>query len=62
MLPRDDVALNTVVAEPIPLPRIPNPTCADVEQWHGTYVSALQRLYDAHKAQFGHHGRELEVF
>lgn len=62
LLPRDDVALNTVVAEPIPLPRIPNPTCADVEQWHGTYVSALQRLYDAHKAQFGHHGRELEGF
>lgn len=62
LLPRDDVALHTVVAEPVRLPRIENPTRSDVEQWHCAYVAALTRLYDTHKAQFGYHDRELEVF
>ena len=44
--------LHTVVAEPVRLPRIENPTRADVEQWHGAYVAALTRLYDTHKAQW----------
>ncbi|CAH0368606.1 unnamed protein product [Pelagomonas calceolata] len=62
LLPRDDVALHTVVAEPVHLPKIANPTRSDVEKFHGAYVTALTRLYDTHKAQFGYHGRELEVF
>ena len=62
LLPRDDVALHTVVAEPVRLPRIENPTRSDVEKYHGAYVTALTRLYDTHKAQFGYHDRELEVF
>ena len=50
------------MAEPVRLPKIANPTRADVEKYHGAYVAALTRLYDAHKAQFGYHDRELEVF
>ena len=62
LLPRDDVALHTVVAEPVKLPKIANPSRSDVKKYHGAYVAALTRLYDTHKAQFGYHDRELEVF
>ena len=33
-LPRDDVAIHTVVGAPLQLPRITHPTKADVEHWH----------------------------
>ena len=40
LLPRDDVALHTVVAGPCDA-GIENPTRSDVEQWHCAYVAAL---------------------
>merc|ERR1719464_2210834 len=35
LLPRGDVELNTVFGEVLQLPRIEDPTTAQVEEWHG---------------------------
>lgn len=61
LLPRDDVALHTVIAHPIKLPKIEQPTADDVAHWHGRYVAALQAIYDDHKARFGYGDRELDL-
>ena len=61
LLPRDDVPLHTVIAHPIKLPKIPNPTNEDVAHWHGEYLASLRAIYDDHKARFGYAGRELDV-
>ncbi|KAH8061841.1 2-acylglycerol O-acyltransferase [Aureococcus anophagefferens] len=61
LLPRDDVALHTVIAHPVKLPKIEQPTADDVAHWHGRYVAALQAIYDDHKARFGYGHRELDL-
>ena len=60
-LPDPKAALLTVVGEPLQLPRIEAPAAADVALWHGRYCDALQRLFDAHKAQAGCPDAELEL-
>ena len=62
LLPRDDVPLHTVIAEPVQLPLIPNPTNEDVAHWHAKYVAAVVAIYDGHKVRFGYGDRVLEVF
>jgi len=62
LLPRDDVPLHTVIAEPVQLPLIPNPTNEDVAHWHAKYVAAVVAIYDGHKVRFGYGDRALEVF
>jgi Diacylglycerol acyltransferase len=60
-LPRQDVALHTVIGSPVKLPQIDQPTPADVQQWHKAYVNAVQEIFDSYKEQFGYSGRELEI-
>ena len=60
-LPRHDVAVNTVVGSPLQLPRIEEPTKADVEHWHGRYIEELVALFDRHKSRFGYADRQLEL-
>ena len=38
LAPNDNVSLITVVGSPLQLPRIEEPTDADVDEWHGKYV------------------------
>jgi 2-acylglycerol O-acyltransferase 2 len=59
LLPRPDVALDTVVGASIQLPRIANPSAEEVAHWHAVYVSELRRVYDSYKAQFGYGDRAL---
>jgi len=55
------VQINTVVAEPIALPLIAEPTAADVAKWHGVYMDTLVRIFEAHKGRFGCADRTLEL-
>eukprot|EP00747_Dinoflagellata_sp_TGD_P069426 gnl/TRDRNA2_/TRDRNA2_156130_c0_seq2.p2 gnl/TRDRNA2_/TRDRNA2_156130_c0~~gnl/TRDRNA2_/TRDRNA2_156130_c0_seq2.p2 ORF type:complete len:109 (-),score=11.54 gnl/TRDRNA2_/TRDRNA2_156130_c0_seq2:150-476(-) len=61
LLPRDDVAIHTVVGSPIQLPQIDNPTDEEVAKYHKIYIDALVAMYDRHKATFGYADRRLEV-
>ncbi|XP_028923544.1 diacylglycerol O-acyltransferase 2-like protein 6 [Ornithorhynchus anatinus] len=45
--------ITTVVGEPLPLPKVENPSQEMVDHYHGLYVAALRRLFDRHKAQYG---------
>jgi len=60
-LPRRDVALQTVMGAPVQLPRIEDPSEADVAIWHASYVAALKEVFDTHKGRFGYGDRELEI-
>ncbi|KAJ3284869.1 Diacylglycerol O-acyltransferase 2 [Rhizoclosmatium sp. JEL0117] len=44
--------VNVVFGEPLHLPRIENPTQEEIQEYHGLYVEALQKLFDAHKDRF----------
>lgn len=62
LLPRCDVALETVIGNPIQLPKIPNPTQADIDKWHDHYIDKLVDLFERNKAKFGYPDRTLELF
>lgn len=61
MIPRGDVALNTVFGEVLELPRIEEPTVEQVGEWHDKYMAAVNRVFETHKAQFGYADRKLEI-
>lgn len=60
-LPRRDVALHTVLGAPVQLPRVEDPSEAEVAAWHARYVAAITEVFDTHKARFGYGDRELEI-
>lgn len=35
------------------LPKIPNPTQADIDKWHAHYIEKLVDLFERNKAKFG---------
>ncbi|XP_006908582.1 acyl-CoA wax alcohol acyltransferase 1 [Pteropus alecto] len=43
----------TVVGEPLPLPKIENPSQEMVDKYHTLYMDALCKLFDQHKTQHG---------
>ncbi|XP_006193964.1 diacylglycerol O-acyltransferase 2-like protein 6 [Camelus dromedarius] len=45
--------ITTVVGEPLPLPRIERPNKKTVDKYHALYISALRKLFDQHKVQYG---------
>jgi len=47
-IPRDEKLLY-VRGKPLGLPHIPDPTDADINQWHAKYVSEVKRLYNENK-------------
>lgn len=61
LLPRQGVELLTYVGPPLELPKITNPTTAEVSEWHGKYVTALRELFDKHKGEAGKPDAKLEV-
>ena len=60
-LPRSDVAIHTVLGQPLILPRIDNPTPEDVQKYHSLYLQHLQQLFETHKVRFGYGDRQLEI-
>ncbi|OQR92322.1 diacylglycerol acyltransferase [Achlya hypogyna] len=51
-LPKNDLAMHTVVGPPLVLPTIPTPSNADVQKYHQLYIDALVGLFNRHKAAF----------
>ncbi|XP_048348989.1 diacylglycerol O-acyltransferase 2 [Sphaerodactylus townsendi] len=45
--------INTVVGEPITIPKIENPSQKEIDFYHSLYVSSLRKLFDKHKTKFG---------
>ena len=62
LLPRRDVQLETVVGNPFELPKIDNPTQADIDKWHKIYIEKLVDLFERNKAKFGYGDRKLELW
>lgn len=42
-----------MVGEPLPLPKIENPSEEIVAKYHTLYIDALRKLFDQHKTKFG---------
>lgn len=51
-MPRSSVDIVTVVGKPLELPTIKHPTKREVKTFHAMYVSALQALFEKHKAKY----------
>uniref|UniRef100_A0A8C0W705 Acyltransferase n=1 Tax=Castor canadensis TaxID=51338 RepID=A0A8C0W705_CASCN len=45
--------VTTIVREPLPLPKIENPSQEMVAKYHALYIDALRKLFDQHKTKFG---------
>ncbi|XP_052027904.1 diacylglycerol O-acyltransferase 2-like protein 6 [Apodemus sylvaticus] len=45
--------ITTVVGEPLPVPKILNPDKDTVAKYFELYISALRKLFDQHKAEYG---------
>ncbi|XP_049727648.1 diacylglycerol O-acyltransferase 2-like protein 6 [Elephas maximus indicus] len=45
--------ITTVVGEPMPIPKVQNPNKETVDKYHALYISALRKLFDQHKVQYG---------
>ena len=63
LLPRSvDVA--TIGGTPLVLPKIDNPTKADIDEWHGKYCEALVAHYERWEGEYGAYNgkRGLEVW
>ena len=55
------VPQDIVFGDPISLPHILEPTKEQVAAAHDTFIAALTKLFDAHKAEYGYPNRKLEV-
>ncbi|XP_044538432.1 acyl-CoA wax alcohol acyltransferase 2-like [Gracilinanus agilis] len=54
--------ITTIVGEPLPIPKIENPSQETVNKYHALYVKALRKLFDEHKTQYGiSETQELEI-
>jgi Diacylglycerol acyltransferase len=49
VLPKRNGHLYIVCGAPITLPKITNPTKADVQKWHATYMTELVKLFEEYK-------------
>jgi len=56
------VHLITYLGEPLQLPKIAEPTTADVATWHAKYIVALQANFDKNKKAAGRPDAVLEVW
>ena len=53
--------MTTVVGAPLQLPRIAKPTPADVAEWHGKYVKALEATFEKHRATYAKEGAAAKL-
>ncbi|MBN3294411.1 DGAT2 acyltransferase, partial [Polypterus senegalus] len=47
------MSINTVVGEPITVPKIENPTQEEIDQYHDLYIHSLIKLFEKYKTKFG---------
>jgi hypothetical protein len=51
-----------VVGKPIPAPRMENPSPELVQDYLDKFISAVEKLFDAYKAEAGHPEERLLVY
>ncbi|RYG41473.1 hypothetical protein EON68_03045 [archaeon] len=51
--------------DPLEVPRIENPSAADIDKYHALYTEALEKLYNTNKDKYYHptdfHGRPIKA-
>ena len=62
VLPKASAELQTFVGDNIKLPKIEQPTEADIKKYRGLYMDALVALFEKYKGEAGRPGAVLEVF
>jgi len=60
-LPRPESRLLTYVGPALALPKIAEPTAAEIDHWHGEYMKALTALFDEKKSEAGYPSASLEI-
>jgi len=60
-LPRPDSRILTYVGAGLELPKIAEPTSAEVDQWHGEYMKALTALFNEKKGEAGYPSASLDI-
>nr|XP_004661041.1 diacylglycerol O-acyltransferase 2-like protein 6 [Jaculus jaculus] len=54
--------ITTIVGEPLPIPKIKDPDKETVDKYHTLYISALCKLFDQHKVEYGYsETQELKI-
>ena len=49
------------VGAPLQLPKIAEPTAAEIDAWHKKYMAALRELFDEHKAEAMPHRQDAQL-
>lgn len=62
LFPRKGSKCLSYVGAPLKMPRIEEPSAAQVDEWHAEYVKALCTLFDDNKAEAGKPGATLEIW
>lgn len=62
LLPRGHVAMETVVGNPMVLPKIAEPMQEQIDHWHARYIANLVDLFERNKSKFGYADRQLELY
>ena len=45
--------LTVIVGKPIKIPKNENPTDEDIDEYHSKFVTAVEKLYNDYKADYG---------
>jgi len=53
LMPKKNLTILTYVGQPLQLPKIPEPTKAQVQEWHEKYCDALIRTFEDNKKEAG---------
>jgi hypothetical protein len=63
LFPDTSHPVHLVMSRPIPLPKIENPTDAEVKYWHAVFVNELRGVYERNRGRFWGYGegRELDL-
>ena len=59
LLPDSNAQIHTVVGNAFQLPKLENPSNAEVAEYHQIYMDKLVDLYDRYKGRFGDASRPL---
>lgn len=64
LLPDNNIDVTAVVGKAFELPRIENPTAADIDKYHAQYVEVIEGIFERNKERYAFKGKEavLELF
>ena len=62
LFPRLESEVFTYVGKPLQLPKIPEPSPAEVDEWHAKYLAALRQLFEENKAEAGRPEARLDIY